>query len=243
MKRVALIIGSAGPPDEYLPGVKVDVKEYKKFLLSPWGGNWYKEEIITSLDENIYTVYKHIQLVRMTHPDFAFVVFTGHGYYDSEREERVLMIGNDELYESELRGLAPRELLIIDSCAGIEEEIYKGEVLVEGLEKIGELIDYRKLYENAIEKCPPQEIILYASSPGEYSEDTSKGGLFSRSLLEIAYNEKIYEILRVDTLNALKAWELASEVVRKLSDGKQNPDYLATVRSGKKLPFSIRSLK
>lgn len=233
MRRAALIIGSAGDPSEYLPGVKVDVIEYKKFLLSPWGGNWYEEEIITSLDESIHTVLKHINTIKNSFSDFVFVVFTGHGYYNSHREERVLMVGDHELYESELRKLAHRELLIIDTCAGMEEEVFKEEFL--GFAKTATIIDYRKMYENAIEECLPQEIILYASSIGEYSADTSRGGLFSKSLLEVAYENDEFEIL-----NALKAWELASERVKKITNGKQNPDYLATRRIGKKLPFSIK---
>ena len=240
MKRVALIIGSSGHPDEYLPGVEIDVKEYKKFLLSPWGGKWYKEEITILLDKKIFTVRVYLELVKKTCPDFAFVVFTGHGYYDPKREERVLMVGDKELYESELRGIALRELLIIDSCAGIEEEIYGEEIMLEGLRKTAAAhIDYRKIYENAIERCLPQEIIFYASSVDEYSEDTERGGLFSKTLLGIAYNEEIYKSLSVNILSAPMAWKLASKIVAKKSGGKQNPDYLATVRSGKKLPFSI----
>ncbi len=235
MKRIALIIGSAGPPDEYLPGVNVDVEEYKKFLLSPWGGKWYKDEIFPLLDKDISDIRDYIQLVRIDEPDFAFVVFTGHGYYDPERKERVFMVGDGELYESELRGLALWEVLIIDTCAGMEEEIYRKKVMVEGLRKIAAAhIDYRKIYENAIKECIPQEIILYASSPGEYSEDTSRGGLFSKTLLEVAYNNTQFGIL-----SALMAWKLAYEKVRELSGGKQNPDYLVTVKYGKKLPFSI----
>ncbi len=234
MKRHALIIGSAGPPDEYLPGVEVDVKEYNKFLLSPYGGLWYEKEIITLLDKSISTVRRYIKSIKDFSPDFAFVVFTGHGYFDPERKERVLMIHDDELYERELRKLAPRELLIIDTCAGMEEEIYSEEALVEGLIKTSEIIDYRKLYEDAIKKCLPQEIILYASRLGEYSADTPRGGLFSKTLLEVAYNNDEFEIL-----SALIAWKLAYEKVSELSEGKQNPDYLATVRYGKKLPFSV----
>jgi len=234
MKRIALIIGSAGPPDKFLPGVKVDVRSYKNFLLSPIGGQWYEEEIITLLDEDISKVRRVITSIKMDKPNFAFVVFTGHGYYSNE--QRVLMVGDNELYENELRELAPRELLIIDSCAGMKEEITEGKVMVEELMiKTAELIDYRKIYEEAIKGCLPQEIILYASSPYEYSADTPKGGLFSKTLLEIAYSNNEFKIL-----SALMAWELAAEKVKKLSQGKQNPDYLATVRSGKKLPFSIR---
>ena len=233
MKRIALIIGSAGLPEEFLLGVKVDVENYQNFLLSPVGGLWYKEEIIVLLDEDVDEVYEVIEKIKDDKPHFAFVVFTGHGYYDNEEGERVLMLEDGELCESDLRGLAPRELLIIDTCAGMEEEIYKEEA-VEGLIKTAELINYRKIYEDAIKGCLPQEIILYASSPGEYSEDTPRGGLFSKTLLEVAYNNNKFKIL-----SALMAWKLAAENVKKLSNGRQNPDYLATVRFGKKLPFSL----
>jgi len=234
MKRIALIIGSSGSPDEFLPGVEVDVRSYRNFLLSPVGGQWYQNEIITLLDEDILIVRDAIAKIRNYRPDFAFVVFAGHGYYFTRNTQRVLMVGSDELYENELRKLAPRELLIIDTCAGMEKEIYKEEAMVEGLIKTAKFIDYRKIYEEAIKRCLPQEIILYGSSPGEYSADTPRGGLFSKTLLEVAYNNNKFEIL-----TALVAWKLAAEKVKKLSDGRQNPDYFATVRFGKKLPFSL----
>ncbi len=232
MKRIALIIGSAGPPDEYLPGVKEDVKSYKNFLLSTTGGQWYEDEIITLLDKSIHEVKRVVNNIKSQEPDFAFVVFTGHGSYSTLYNQRVLMIGHDKLYEHELRGLAPYELLIIDTCAGMDEEV---EVPIEErLFKKAAIIDYRRKYEEAIKECLPQEIILYATSPGMYASDTPKGGLFSQALLEVAYQNKEFEIL-----SALMAWELAAEKVKEWSGGRQIPDYLATVRFGKKLPFSI----
>lgn len=235
MKRIALVIGQSGDEDEFLPGVKVDVMNYRNFLLSPVGGLWYEEEIEISLNEDIYKVLLLIDDIREGHYDFAFVVFTGHGFYSAERRERGLWFGDYVLYESGLRDLAPYELLILDTCAGMEEKIVPEYFIPEYFKKTAALRDYRDIYESALRQCDPQEIILYASSPGEYAADTAGGGLFSKALLQVAYNNSEYEVL-----SALMAWKIAYEIVIEESRGKQHPYYYASVRSGRKLPFSIR---
>ncbi len=34
MDKIVLLIGHPGRPEEYIPGVKKDIKSYKKFLMS-----------------------------------------------------------------------------------------------------------------------------------------------------------------------------------------------------------------
>ena len=237
LNKKALIIGCSGDSESYLPGVEKDVKSIKNFLLSPYGGYWYEEEIIISLNEGKEDIIEKINSLKEKKLDYVFVVFSGHGDFDIQKNERRLWIDDYEfLYESDLLSLSSKQLIIIDSCAGIEEEKKFLLPSMEGLLKTASLrINYRKIFENYIMECPNQEIILYSSQKGEYSTDTSKGGLFIQSLLEVAEENKDYKIL-----SALKAFELAEEKVILNSKYKQHPDYLVYPKSGKKLPFSLK---
>lgn len=231
VRRIALIIGDSGGASEHLPGVELDVKSYKNFLMSSFGGNWRKNEIIILLNKSIYFIKNLISSVKGKKYDFAFVVFTGHGYYSQYAEQRMLIVRKYglykkyekyELYEEELMNLAPKEILIIDSCAGMQEEIFPPPIapIAEGIEGAVVGIDrFRQIYDNAIKDSHPQQIVLYASSPGEKAIDTPKGGLFSKALLEIAYSYSSNKSI----LNAITVGKLARKKVKYISKGKQNP--------------------
>jgi hypothetical protein len=234
MDKVALLIGHPGSPEEYIPGVKKDIESYKNFLLSPYGGEWIENEIAEIYEKDVNFVRKVIDKVRQLNVEFAFVVFSGHGDFSTRKSERRLYLGDEYIYESDLRNLARKQIIIIDSCAGIEEEVLIEKAIMESVVTATIEKDYRRIYEMYIESCPDQEILLYSSSKGEYSEDIGIGGLYTVSLLETIYENKKYEIF-----NALIAHELAREKVVMKSRNKQHPDYLATKRSGRKLPISL----
>ena len=236
LNKKALIIGCSGDSESYLPGVEKDVKSIKNFLLSPYGGYWYEEEIVISLNEEKEVIIEKISSLKEKKLDYIFVVFSGHGNFDIQKNERRLWINEDEfLYESDILGISPKQLTIIDSCAGIEEEKEFIFPVFEHLKIASTQLNYREIFEKYLITCPNQEIILYSSKKGEYSADTSKGGLFIQALLETAESNGEYKIL-----TALKAFELAKPIVIKDSKNKQHPDYFVYPKSGKKLPFSLK---
>lgn len=240
MKRKALIIGCSGDEKEYLPGVKKDVSNYTKFLSNGIGGQWYESEIISLLDASNGSITEAIRTIKMQNNDFVFIVFSGHGDYSTAHRCRRLHTNKGQyILEKELWGIAKKELLIIDSCAGKVNDIKVTTVALNAMaldEKLGIYKkNYRKEYETSIEQCLNQEIYLYACDINEFSSDTSKGGLFSKNILEAAYNNR-----RFDVLNSLVAHEIASDNVSRESRNKQNPQYICTVRQGSKLPFSLK---
>ena len=235
MKKIALLIGHPGSPEEYIPGVKKDIESYKKFLISSYGGEWFESEIVVIYEKDVDYVRDVINKIRKLNFEFVFTIFSGHGNFSTVREERRLYLGDKYIYESELRGLAKKQLVILDSCAGIEKEVSIKKAVMESFVEDKVKKDYRGIYEKYIKLCPDQEIVLYSSSKGEFSEDIGIGGLYTVSLLETVYENTDYEIF-----NALIAHELASEKVIKTSKGKQHPDYLATRKSGRKLPISLK---
>ncbi len=237
MKKKALIIGCSGSGSDYLPGVKNDVANYTNFLTSEIGGGWYNSEIISLLDGSKDMIKKTVNDIKSQNNDFIFVVFSGHGDYSTAYNCRRLYTDNTNyIYESELWGLCNKELLVVDTCAGKVNDVYK--TVTESIEMSKNFEayrkDYRRVYESAISKCLDQEIYLYACDVDEFSSDTAKGGLFSKNLLEVAF-QNTHE----DVLSSLMAHEFASELVSRESRKKQNPQYLCNVRKGSKLPFSI----
>lgn len=236
MKRKALIIGNSGNPGEYLEGVQQDVNNYKQFLLSNIGGEWYDDEILVSLDETKTQIEDKISALGKGKYDFVFILFSGHGSYSTLKECRKLYIFNDPIYENQLLHLAPRQITIIDTCANLEhEQITESmEAFVERLTFKAMLIDHRKRYEDAILACPIQQVVLYSSNINEASGDDSElGGYFAYNLLKIARaNEK-------NVLNCREAYLHTKSIVQVQTSNKQNPQ-CKCIKSPDILPFSIK---
>lgn len=239
MKRKALIIGNSGDknnPKEYLEGVKKDVTNYNNFLQSSIGGKWYDYEIVLSLDETKNEVLKKISSIKQEQNDFVFILFSGHGSYSSWKECRKLYLFDEYLYEDNLTYLAHKQVTILDTCAGIENDL-----LTESMESFAmdntfrkALTDYRKKYENEISECPNQQAILYSSSIDESSNDDSElGGYFAYSLLNIAKRNQ------QNILNCKEAYFHAKEVVQKKTNNEQNPQS-KLIKSDNILPFSLK---
>jgi len=244
MKRKALLIGNSGNkniPDEYLAGVAIDIENYKKFLLSKYGGLWYEEEIITSLDETKEQIQKKILRLKEDNNNFIFILFSGHGSFSELKDCRKLYIYNDFIYENNLTYLAPKQITILDTCADIETNS-----LLLGMEALNESyifnekltnLDYRKKYEEAIIASPEQQVILYSSSKGESSGDsTESGGYFSYNLLQVALNNK------KPILSSKEALNYAEKIVQDKTKLKQNPQG-EFIKTSNILPFSLGEIK
>lgn len=238
MKKRALIIGNAGNKDEFLLGVSKDINNYKRFLLSNIGGDWYEDEIYISLDETKEEVKAKIAKLEDEKNEFTFIVFTGHGSFSTLKNCRKLYINNDYIYESDLLYLSKKQILIIDTCAGIENDLSieatSESDTMDSLRKNAS-IEHRIIYENYIKECLEQQNILYACDIDESSADTSKGGLFSFYLIETADTNSSNRVL--DTQQAyIKTERLIQSDLRT----EQNPQYFNSNKHSNKLPFSIK---
>lgn len=211
MKRRALLIGSPGitGTKTYLKDMtKNDLNKIKNYLMSNAGGKWYENEILLLDTNNINDVKKYINDVRNENNDFVFCTFSGHGWYDGNRDSRVFEIGNSDLYESEFRELSKKQLSVFDSCA----EVYMPETLTENRIIAGLLSmdamdnkNYREIYNNEIQKCHEQAISLYSSSINEYSQtDENLGGHFIHYLLKIGASNQIKNLDAIDAFQEAK---------------------------------------
>lgn len=179
MKRIALLIGNS----HGLPGVKLDIVHWKDFLMSAYGGQWYDGEIYVTMNPARTDLLSLITFLRASKPDFAIVVFSGHGAY---QRNTILEINEKEeiIIENELIGITPRQISVFDCCRGlISKELSESTSHMQTFADGGTFPqNIRPCYEERIMNAIPQQVRLYACSVGESALDDG-GGLYTKSLL------------------------------------------------------------
>lgn len=183
MKRRALLIGNS----KGLGGVKLDIQNYRKFLKSNFGGQWFDSEITVKMNPTKSDILKTIQFLTDESPDFVFVAYSGHGAY---KKTTILEINEDGelISENDLIGISKRQISIFDCC----RECVRSELIER--KKSGGILTFsnsksniRVIYENRIMQASEQQVRLYACSIGETSLDTTEeGGLYTKNLISSA---------------------------------------------------------
>lgn len=185
MKKRILLIGN----DDGLPGVKVDLKNYRSYFKSNIGGAWEENEIIEKLNPKKDDLIRLLEILKDQSLDYLITVYSGHG---GQKRSTVLELNPDgELFsETSFEKIAKRQLTILDCCRAyitpITDDIFESR----RIEKAFSAYDLRKKFEDRILQALPQEIKLYACKEGEYSYDSSEGGIYSVSLLTKAIQDK-----------------------------------------------------
>lgn len=236
MKRVALLIGNSNG----LSGVKNDIGNWRNFLKSDYGGRWYDDEINIVMNPTKNDLSSKIDRIKADKPDFAIVVFSGHGAYKKSTLLEINAFG-DLISENDLIGIAPRQISAFDCCRNvIRETIMKAN---ESMRMFADAIDntmaIRRIYDARIMNAIEQQVRLYACSVDESALDTGSGGLYTKNLLECAYsvpNSSSYKLVGV-------AHEEARERTVQIADimyHSQHPDsILPRCLSSQQLIISI----
>jgi len=200
MKRKALLIGNTSG----LGGVTADMNAWRKFLCSDQGGCWNDDEIIMRTNISYANLHMLIQAIKEEHNDFVIVVFSGHG---GVREDQILYLNSSDetILESELKGLAQRQITELDCCRVREAAVESRTRLFSNGGVIRDNVDQRAriraLYDRRIMQACPQQVTLYACSLGESAYDNGSYGYFTHNLLAVAqevgdYDYKtIYDIM------------------------------------------------
>lgn len=233
MRRCLIIIGNEGNLGNFLSGVRPDIDRYLAFFKSDFGGAWEDTEI-----ETLHYGWTRAELcntlVRRTNDglDYALIVFAGHGYAERNKDVYFELSPNQEVSLSDIESWLPYQkmLMIADSC-----QVYLDEPLLKTLtESIrtfsagGRMANSRAVnrarYDKRIVSMDRNsKAFVSAVSPGEYAQDTSKGGLYSRTLMDIAENliEQLNGAGRDCMIKDIH--DLASKEVAKKSGGRQHP--------------------
>ncbi|BAL83429.1 hypothetical protein SELR_17210 [Selenomonas ruminantium subsp. lactilytica TAM6421] len=191
MKRKILILlnpGDCNDKEHYCAGVYKDRDNYINFFKSNKGGAWEDDEIIVRDRVNYCTVKSDLQLLDKM--DYSMVIFSGHGYTDVNRKTVLELSPQDECYAEVL--IHPKRTVILDCCRKIYyPETLERKATLDSLlltENMSLVTHYeaRMIYEREIARSDKSPIILYSCDLDECSNDiSSRGGLYSRSLIEV----------------------------------------------------------
>lgn len=201
MNRRALIIGNTGVD---LPGVELDLVNYRSFLLSPLGGSWEPPEVTTLRNPSRIDVSQRLK--GLASADYSMVVFAGHGDHSAASGSTRVQLSPGVMMDlAELKVGATKHTVIADCCRVLLKEALREEVLAKALKREAQLNRSlsRRLYDDHLGKCASGLVVLYACDVNETAgESSSEGGYYSTSLLSGA-----------------KAWADASGVVSGQSYG------------------------
>ena len=172
MKRRALLIGNS----RGLAGVKRDIANFQAFLMGRYGGAWRRGEIETMMNPTLADLKSKLSVIKAERNDFVIVMFSGHGGY--ERTTVLEINGQNEIIDdTELLGLAPRQISIFDCCRAVCGYQEEREMLVERkLFSVTDSIDtIRHRYDSRIMQAIPQQGRLYACKIGQCAHDHEDG--------------------------------------------------------------------
>jgi len=181
--RKAILIGCPGSGDNFLSGVDQDLKHVSKFLQSEKGGVWYENEIKPLYNPSFDQVKLAIQNIIA---DYVLVYFSGHGYTSSKTNARMICLKDLCIPDEYLLNNSPRQLVLIDAC---RNKIGLG--LSSGPDYEPEVSYFtgspvRELFDNYIKNSPAGKLIIHGTQRGQYSYDSSSGGMFTNALLNIS---------------------------------------------------------
>lgn len=245
--RVALLMGYSGWDRKNSPPIDAlkDIDNYEAFLRSNKGGAWEHNEIIKLTDENLYKVRAELLKGRFKY-DFAFIVYCGHGCFDTSKKcHRFEINKNDEddVFETDILKLSKKLIFIYDSCSNeytpMSEKLnFTKEHLNESMDP-GKRDDIRKLYKKWYTSCQEQYLPFYASRIGQsaYDRDDGEGGIYSYELLNVLRNT-------TQSIDIVKAHQKASENIQRTlkynnSDILQQPSDNIPENITKYLPGAI----
>lgn len=180
--RKAILIGCPGSGDSFLIGVKQDLEKVSKYLQSEKGGVWYENEIMPLYNPSYLQVK---QAIENAVADYVIIYFSGHGYTDTVNNARMICLKDYYISDKHLLNNSHRQLVLIDAC---RNEVGQG---ISGIPDFEPQWEYftgspvRELFDNYIKNSPAGKLIVHGTQRGEYSYDSSTGGMFTNALLNI----------------------------------------------------------
>ena len=111
MKRSALIIYCTNTASGPLAGPMRDAGNLQLFLMSAAGGHWKKDEITFLKNPSSFRVKNAVREF-LANSDYTFIVFSGHGYIDSDDDYQQYV----ELSNTSIPILKQKHLLSLKIC-------------------------------------------------------------------------------------------------------------------------------
>lgn len=180
MKKKILLIGNTNG----LPGVKIDLENYKNYFKSNTGGQWYDSEIIEELDVKKDKLSSILVDLKSQELDYLIIIFSGHG---GVVRDTVLELNNQYEYfsESHFNNISKRQVTILDCCRSFAPNLSESIRAMNFSKSLS--TGTRQRFEKRISESSDIQIKMYSCAVGECSHDTPKGGAYSKNLIEYAY--------------------------------------------------------
>lgn len=235
ISRQAILIGAPSVKPE-LPGVTIDIKDIKRFLLSNKGGAWKEDEIIILSDPSSAAVNANIESARFK--DYVFITCSGHGEHRIGKglDETVMYVKENETVSiNSINPKNKRHLVIADVCRKLVRFIKMAEVraAMEALMESADIpINYRKIFDDAVMANPEGRIVAYSCDINQSAGDDGNGGVFTQELLAAPRyfsptNNNQYGIVKIN-----QAFERAQKMTYE-KNAPQNPVFNA----GRRMDF------
>lgn len=195
MTRYALLIEASQLTDlDDLPGARADMQLLRRWLMSPKGGAWRANEIVTLSHPTIKEVKG--RLAQAKEHDYTFTAFSGHGHHVVGRDSnqtRVCLNDDEEMAARSLSPGNPRATVLIDCCRGITVLLPK-QMMESRLAKSlrlslnRELVDARATFDRLVRGCAPGAVYLYSCDIKQSAaeDENGQGGLFTLGLVRSA---------------------------------------------------------
>jgi hypothetical protein len=234
-KRRAILIG-ASPKNDPLENVAFDIKTWKDFLESKYGGGW--NEYSEIFDSSELSKKELLGLIQASNNfDYTMIIFAGHGFTVKTDlpwpELNLLLQTGENILERELNPGSQRCCLVLDCCRAHGENVQplQEQVKESSLSERSEEILARKNFENALAKSELGLVKIYATGDNAAAADKFS---FSQILIHTARNlaSKNRGILYMND-----AVSNAASLVKTIHP-QQNPEY----HGGRRLnhfPFAL----
>jgi len=221
MKKKALFIANT----HGLNGTKKDIINMRNFLYSNSGGAWEDFEFCEPLyNPSKYKLMDVVNRLKYENCDYVIVLFSGHG---GQKRELLIEINENEetINESELKGIAKRQLTIFDCCRVVLRENLRDDGILNKSQL--NFSSYqrniiRQIYDERIIQAIQQQATLYSCSIGQSSYDTNEGAVYLSNFINasrrVSGKFKTVSIAHQESIEPTYQYSLSQR------EGAQNPD-------------------
>jgi hypothetical protein len=225
ISRKALLISAPGGDRQSL---NADLEATRNFLLSPRGGAWRNNEIVSlhnpSLNELMETVGNMVA-------DYTITFFSGNGFPDQAGNRFLIVNGGDFFLDTDLLNNSPKQLVLVDACREtFTEEVFHFTGRPDEFDKA------RMMYDRWIGRCEPGQLIIHSTERNTHSAAKKEGGVFTQKLLQVASTIPPLE----NKFNLKSIYATGSETPDLIKgEGYNNSPAISYEKGNIKLPFAM----
>jgi Caspase domain len=248
--RRALLIANPGETgqENYCKGVYVDVRNFRRLLISPHGGAWNDEIEIKTLNRPTKQELAR-ELIHCDLADYSFILFSGHGCFSEELQEPVLELqANVAVPLSKLLEPGTKRTVILDCCQKIQrtelqEAVNFSRAAMEAAQRREpDRAACRRLFDEHINAASTSAVIPQSCSIDEYSTaDDTRGSRYAASLVQVAdqwASAQAQSWQSGGSCSIVAAHIQAAEMTIRLGAGDQNPT-ISKAKTGPYFPFAV----